>query len=439
VRISGPQAVGAFERLTGSVLARRTQGIVGTKIVFEGLRLEARLYLFVAPYSYTGQDVVEAHVLANQSTVDLLVQSLLQHGLRAAGPGEFTARAYLNGKIDLFQAEAVNEVIFSTSHMQCRAAERMLQGRLSSTLDSIRSKIVEGLSLIEAGLDFDEEETGSVAVEQTIEGLRDVQRRLEGLLSETAQTDSMTHLPSVGIAGVPNAGKSTLFNALLGKPRSLVSDHRKTTRDVLEAVLDLPHDRCVVFDCAGLLVQEEGIQDQLAQQAALQSLGRSDLVLFCVDLSKSDWQEDLAIRRRVAAKASMGVATKADLLESTERAGRLDQLARTLGESFLPLSAETGMNLLCLRDRIEQRLLSGRSRSDLSDAGQVHTMITARFRQTGTEAIDQLSQALYALEHGQSDIAAMMVRAAYQALSDTEHHVDEKVLDILFSRFCIGK
>jgi tRNA modification GTPase len=249
----------------------------------------------------------------------------------------------------------------------------------------------------------------------------------------------MTHLPSVGIAGIPNAGKSTLFNALLDMPRSLISNHRKTTRDVLEAVLDLPHDRCVMFDCAGLLVQEEGVLDQLAQQAALQSLGRSDLVLFCVDLSKSDWQEDLAIRRRVAAKALMGVATKADLLEPTERAGRLVELTRTLGESFLPVSAETGMNLLCVRDMIEQRLLSGRSWSDLSDAGQVDTMITARFRQTGTEAIDQLNQALHALEHGQADIAAMMVRAAYQTLSEVNHPVDEKVLDILFSRFCIGK
>ena len=192
------------------------------------------------------------------------------------------------------------------------------------------------LSLIEAGLDFSDGDVAGIAPGEMIQRLRSIKDPLEGCWSEAIQADSVVHLPSVGIAGAPNAGKSTLFNALLGSPRSLVSGHRKTTRDVLEAVLDLQHGRCVVFDCAGLLLQAEDVLDHLAQQAALQSLGRSDLVLFCVDLAKADWQEDLAIRRQVTAGASIGVATKVDRVDPADRPARLDALARALGRPSCP-------------------------------------------------------------------------------------------------------
>jgi len=440
LRITGPEAFAVCRGLVREALWPDARGIYRVDLVIDPeIVIEGRLYLFPSPHSYTGQALAEIHVEAGPPAIEALVQKLLGAGVRPAGPGEFTARAYLNGRIDLAQAEAVNEVISCTNRIQCRAAETVLQGRLSSSLDSMRSQILEALSLIEADLDFADGDVTGTPTGEMIDRLRRVQTDLEGSLSESVQADSLAHLPSVGIAGAPNAGKSTLFNALLGSPRSLISEQTKTTRDVLEAVLDLRHGRCVVFDCAGLLLEADDVLDQLAQQAALQSLRRSDLVLFCVDLAKPDWKDDLAIQRHVASNALMGVATKADLLDPAGLARRLDVLVRTFGEPFFPVSADTGMALDALRDMIGQRLLSGRSRPGLSDAGQIHTLVTARLRQAGTEAIDLLGQAIQALGHGQSDVAAMMVRAVYQTLCEAEQHVDDKVLDAIFSRFCIGK
>jgi tRNA modification GTPase len=214
----------------------------------------------------------------------------------------------------------------------------------------------------------------------------------------------------------------------------------------LEAVLDLRHGRCVLFDCAGLLLQTEALLDQLAQQAAMQSLRRADLVLLCVDSSKDAWQEDLAIQGLVVDRPLICVATKSDLIPPMDLSKCLDHLGQAFGQTFLSVSAKTGKNLDVLRNAVQQRLLSGSSRGGLSDAsalrldsGQTYVMLTARLRQAFTEAIDHLDQAVEAMGNDREEIAAMTVRAAYQALSDTEHHVDEKVLDILFSRFCIGK
>jgi tRNA modification GTPase len=371
--------------------------------------------------------------------VEALIQSVLNAGARQALPGEFTARAYLNGKLDLNAAEAVNEVISCTNRIQCEAAQRMLRGRLSASVEAIRAQILGALSLIEGALDFADEDIPANAAKEGLEALRQTRQQLEDLLSQAVQTDALAHHPSVGIGGLSNAGKSSLFNALVGSERSLVSDRQRTTRDVLEAVWDLPHGRCVLFDCAGLLPKADEVLDRLAQQAAIQSLSRSELVLFCVDVAACDWQEDLAILGLIGSRSLLCAATKADLLSPADLETRLDLLARTFNQSFLPVSSHTGMNLRILRDRIDTQLLSGPSLRSAPDCGQVHTMLTARLRQSGRSAIEHLREAIEAMGQGQEEVAAMMVRAAYETLGEAERPVDERVLDTIFSRFCIGK
>lgn len=440
LRITGPDTLEVCRGLVRGASCPQARGLhevdlaVGLDLVVEG-----RLYLFPAPHSYTGQTVAEIHVEAGRPVVEALVRGLLEHGARPAGPGEFTARAFLNGKMDLTQAEAVNEVISSTNHIQCRDAERLLQGGLSSAIAAIRSQLVEALALLEAGLDFPEEEATQGSEHQALEVLRAIHAGLKGRSSDVAHTDAVAHLRSVGLAGAPNAGKSTLFNALVAQTRSIVSDRPGTTRDVLEAVLDLRHARTVLFDCAGLVLRSQDILDQLAQQAAAQSLGRADLVVFCVDLSKARWQDDLAVRRQIAPRSVVSVATKADLVRPADLTERLDRLGRVFGQDFMPVSAKVGMNLDALKNRIERHLLSGSSGAGLSDSAQAYVMLTARLRHGLGEAAGHLSQALEALGLGHDEVAAMMVRAAHQALSDTQRPLDEEVLDALFSRFCIGK
>jgi tRNA modification GTPase len=226
--------------------------VTGSVTIDNELEAEAQLYLFLAPHSYTGDDIAEIHLHTNPAVTEALMDSLLGRGLRMAGPGEFTARAYLNGKIDLAQAEAVNEIIVSSNAFQLAAAEKLLSGRLSESSAKVRSAMMDCLSLIEAGLDFSGEDIELETGAEVIERLLGIKEQLEHLLTGSIRYESLIDLPAVGIAGAPNAGKSSLLNKLLGKERSIVSHRRKTTRDVLTAICVLEHCKCVVFDCAGL-------------------------------------------------------------------------------------------------------------------------------------------------------------------------------------------
>ncbi|KPJ65125.1 MAG: hypothetical protein AMJ43_11300 [Coxiella sp. DG_40] len=451
--MTGPRTVEICEQIFSPRISNKTNGLItGSIAVDDELRVDAKLYMTFGPSSYTGDDVAEIHIHTNASVTEALMRDLLGQRfgapLRMAGPGEFTARAYLNGKIDLAQAEAVNEVVVSSNKFQLDAAEKLLSGRLAEATSKVRSAMMDCLSLIEAGLDFSGEDIEFITRSEAIRALAGIKKELEQLLSASISYESVIDLPAVGIAGAPNAGKSSLLNKLLGKARSIVSHERRTTRDVLTGLLTLAHCRCVLFDCAGLtrcsmLDARDSILDELAQQAAIEALRNSFVVLFCVDLSKEDWSEDFSIRQLVEPQVLIPVATKADLLSEEILANRLVGLNNLFAAEFLPTSAVTGVGLEQLRDRIDKKLIelvvgSGSEGQVAERASGV--ALTARHRQAVTEAIESVSSAINESKAGNDEVTAMMLRAAYQAISDIEQqHIDERILDRIFSRFCIGK
>jgi tRNA modification GTPase len=444
VRISGPNTLDILRQIFNPPITKEKKGgvITGSIIIDVELRIDAQLYLFLTPHSYTGDTLAEIHIYTNPSVTGALLEDLLSKGLRMAGPGEFTARAYLNGKIDLAQAEAVNEIIVSSNRFQLAAAEKLLCGRLAETTEKIRSDLMDCLSLIEAGLDFSGEDIEFLTEAEAVRRLSDIQRELEQLLAGSIACESTLDLPAVGIAGVPNAGKSSLLNKLMACERSIVSPERKTTRDVLTNVLTLRHCRCVLFDCAGLIVKAENILDELAQQAAVKSLQDSSIVVFCVDISKADWVEDISIRGLIEPKFLIPVAAKSDLLSEGILANRIAKLNKLFSVNFLPTSAQTGIGLEQLRDTIDEKLIetalgSGRRGTAGREASLI--ALTARHRQAVTDAIEDVGQALNELEAGNEEVTAMLLRAAYQSISDIQQHVDEEILERIFSRFCIGK
>jgi len=466
IRIAGPGALGACRQICrpGVGPLARSRTLLSTSIaVDDELQIDAQLYVFLAPLSYTGDDVAEIHFYTNPAITEALIGSLLKRGLRAARPGEFTARAYLNGKLDLAQAEAVNEIIISSNEYQLAAAEKLLDGRLGETTAKLRESMMELLSLIEAGLDFSDEGIEFIARPEAARRLMAIKDQLGLLLSDSISLESVVDLPAVGIAGATNAGKSSLLNALLGRERSIVSAQHKTTRDVLTGVCTLAHCRCVLFDCAGLLMQPDGILDELAQQAATEALRNSTVVVFCVDASKTDWSDDAGIRklieRRVCpahqsppgtpirdgqagtkrcARHTLHVATKCDLLAEQTLAERLAALNELFGVDFLPISAQTGVGMDLLRKAIDGKLTE---RHDVPRASAV--ALTARHKQTVSEAIAHVGEAADELEAGNDEVAAMMLRAAYQTVADIEQpaaaRIDEQILGQIFNRFCIGK
>ena len=437
-----------------------TRLVPGSITVDARLRVDAKLYLFLAPHSYTGQTLAEIHLHTNSSVTEALMSSFLAKGLRMAGPGEFTARSYLNGKMDLAQAEAVGEIVSSSNKLQLAAAERLLAGQLAETTAKIRSSIMDCLSLIEAGLDFSSEDIEFITRPEALDRLISIKNQLEQLLAGSIRYESVIDLSAVGIAGAPNAGKSSLLNNLLGKTRSIISHQRKTTRDVLTGLLRLAHCECVLFDCAGLTLKPDNILDELAQQAAIEALRRASVVVFCVDISKkspAEWAEDISIRKLIEpgpdTPGLIPVATKSDLLSKDILATRLSELNELFDADFLTTSVKTGTGIKHLKDIIDCRIIEpalGSMTRDPSDERRVTSdeirdtryeiALTARHRRAITEAIENVAESVNELKADNDEVAAMMMRAAYQELSNIERqHIDERILENIFSHFCIGK
>ena len=451
LRITGPDTIEICEQIflkssgqyrRTSLKARRTGHErtvhTGCVAVDAELKFDAEIYIFFAPHSYTGDDVAEIHIHTNSSVTEALIDNLLNRSLRMAEPGEFTARAYLNGKIDLAQAEAVNEIIVGSNEYQLAAAEKLLAGRLAKTTAEIRQNLMDCLSLIEAGLDFSDQDIEFITRHQAVERLVAIKDQLEQLLSGSISYESVIDLPAVGIAGAPNAGKSSLLNKLLGKERSIVSPELKTTRDVLTGVLVLTHCKCVLFDCAGLMSRSGNILDELAQQAAIEALRNSDVVIFCLDISKPNWGEDIAILRLIEPKVLVPVATKCDLLCDEVLSKRLTRLNEIFALEFIPLSAHTGSGIELLRKTIDKKLTT-----EFDIPRDIAIALTARHKKAVTEAIQNLGESIDEVKTGNDEVVAMMLRAAYQAICDiaqpAEAHIDDQILEQIFSRFCIGK
>jgi tRNA modification GTPase len=443
IRLDGSQVIDILQHLfTSSVFDKA--GITAGRISIDtGIKLEAIVYLFRQPHSYTGDDLAEIHLWANQAITETLMEKLLSLGARPAFAGEFTARAYLNNKIDLAQAEAVNEVITASNTFQLAAAENLLAGRLGHLSKSIRESILDLLSRLEANLDFSTEDISHANKADIIAKLNETRSRLNDLLAGSIRSESTLDLPAVGIAGAPNTGKSTLLNKLLGRQRSIVSHQRKTTRDILTGEFELPGCRCILFDCAGLLapsdvegiVKSENILDELAQQAAIEAIRNAMAIIFCVDISRSDWAEDIAIHQLTNPAHLIAIATKTDLLSEKDLAERLPKLKSLFGCDFLPVSAHIGAGIDKLKAEIAERIIAATS-GHTKDA----VALTTRHRQALNNAIHDIVQAEKEIKAGSEELAAMMLRTAYNQLSNIEqHNIDEQVLDRIFSRFCIGK
>jgi len=437
--MAGPQAVEILNQVFTPPVSGNP-GIASGKIS----NLNSIVYLFRQPHSYTGDDLAEIHLWANPAITEALMERLLALGVRPASPGEFTARAYLNNKMDLAQAEAVNEVVAASNTFQLAAAQNLLAGQFGSTREKISSAILDCLSRLEAGLDFSTEDVELSNQADIIAVLDETMNRLRGLLAGSVRCESTLDLPAVGIAGAPNAGKSTLLNKLLGRQRSIVSHQRRTTRDVLTGELTIHGSSCVLFDCAGLLAPSkvegithcETILDELAQQAAIGALRNATAIIFCVDIAKPDWTEDLAVWNLINPSQLTALATKADLVAENKIAERTSKLKSLFGCDFLPLSAHTGAGAEKLKDKIAEQLITGTS----AVADKYAIALTARHRQAITAAIGDIVQAVKEIKAGNDEVAAMMLRAAHNALSDIDQHtVDEQLLDRIFSRFCIGK
>jgi tRNA modification GTPase len=440
LRISGPKAFEIVNcKLTiDNLPIAHKRGIYPFRIHLpDGVWADGMAYCFIAPASYTGQDLVELHLLAAVPVAEQVYQQILNAGVRQAGPGEFTQRAYLNGKFDLSQAEAVMHIVAAGSQSQIAAAQQLLSGGLAVKTAQISNGLLELLSLLEAGLDFAEEDIEFISSRQACDKITALTSKIQNLLDGTVRCEELMDLPSVGLAGLPGAGKSSLMNALTASQRSLVSDSQATTRDVLTELLELPGGRCILFDCAGLKDQSTDPLDQLANQAALGALQSAAAVIFCVDMTSHAWQNAAALFRQLGAKTCIAIGTKADKLDKHQIQQSHQKLKDLFGIDFLITSANHGDGLESLKNKLAETLLSALSGRDEADP---QIAINLRHRQRLESSLKQLTQAAEEINNGNSEVAALLLRQTRQELAGLEHeHIDERILDVIFSKFCIGK
>lgn len=436
IRISGDETFDILKSFTSQNFQKQ-RNIIHIPINIDGFELDCCLYLFHSPNSYTGSDLAEIHIFACDEAVELIFSRFLTLGCRGALAGEFTYRAYINGKMDLSKAEAVAQLIQSSNQYQLCAAQRLFGGSIEKKIGQIRREILELLSLIEAGLDFSAEDIEIIAPKKAIETAEKIRGGLGELLSGSITFEQIAQAPSVVIAGDTNAGKSSLVNALIGTKRSIVSDQSGTTRDVLEHWLKLDKCDCVLFDCAGLVAESADILQALANAAALRAIDDAMLIIFCADITKPDYSKDLEILKRLSKKPAIYAATKCDCLTDTQISTKLKSLTKLFGTDFTITSAKTGLGLEKLKELIEQNIIT--QTFNTSETAE-KTALTERHKQAVIEAIKNIENACGELEKGSEEITAMLLRSALQTLSSFEaEHIDEQILETIFSRFCIGK
>jgi tRNA modification GTPase len=295
VRLSGPGSSTIVRALwVGAPRELRARGMA-TGRIDDGRGTQPALLLWMpAPRSYTGEDVAELHVPGSPHLVAAVLSRVLELGAAAARPGEFTRRAFENGRIDLTRAEGVLELVAARNEAEARAAGQLLLGGLGTRVDALRDALDDVRALAEASLDFDEADTGHVANAELTASMAAIRARLDEALAFEHARARASVLPRVALAGAPNAGKSTLFNALAGAEHAIVTPISGTTRDVLEAEVELDGARALLLDLPGLDAEAGGV-DRAAQAAARERLASADVVLWVVDAAGEE--RDLARER----------------------------------------------------------------------------------------------------------------------------------------------
>ncbi len=426
IRVSGPDAARAVQTLAG-VLPTPRQATVRRLRAADGQEIDQALVLFFRdPASYTGEDSAEFHVHGGPAVVGALMEALAGLGLRLAEPGEFTRRAFENGKLDLAQAEAVADLIDAETEAQRRQALEQLGGRLSEVQARWSDMLTEALAMFEAAVDFPDEEVPAEVARRADPVLRALLAEIEAAIADADRGTRVREGYRIALVGSPNAGKSTLLNALVEREAAIVTPHAGTTRDVIEVPLVLAGYKVLMADTAGLRDTEEEIEAEGVRRARAWAEG-ADLRLWLVDGSSSE----LPGLPDEVGEGDICLITKRDL--PTGPAGAwAAEVARRMDIPSAEITAKGPSDVAWIRQLLSERVTEALGGSEPPAATRL------RHKELLTEAADRLRDALRQDE--QLELAAEDVRLAARALDRITGRIDpEAVLGRIFSTFCIGK
>ncbi len=382
------------------------------------------------PHSFTREDVAEFHLPGSPPLLNAALARLLELGATPAEPGEFTRRAFHSGRIDLTRAEGVLALVQSTNDAQARAARALLFGGLEARIAAARDHLVDLRTLCEASLDFDPDDAGHVPEPELRERMTHAEQALEEALGFEVQRAAPAGLARVVLAGAPNAGKSALFNALAGEDGALVSDHAGTTRDALEARIEVDGRAFRLLDTAGLDDAAASEPDVDAQALARSARGEADLVVWVVDARQARREQASSERSKLGDRPTCLVWNKTDLEPGAPPAWTRDLAV----EGPVAVSALTGAGIERLKSSIASIL-------DQTGAGGLERETALRHRSAIDLSLVELRSSRASLAEGLPlELVAEHVRRACDALDAVSGATTaEDVLDRIFARFCLGK
>lgn len=436
IRISGPDAPALARRL---VRRDKKNGDFESHRFYYGAVLdpdtgeavdEVMAVLMVAPRSYTMEDVLEIQCHGGYLVTRRVLDAVLRCGVRLAEPGEFTRRAFLNGRIDLVQAESIIDVIRSKTEAALSLAQHQREGRLSERLNNIRSFLRHALALVEAYIDFPEEEIDPAAQVEIEAKVRQALGQIEELLDGFDEGRVLRDGVSVLIAGKPNVGKSSLLNTLLQEKRAIVTSVPGTTRDIIEEVVNVRGLPLRMLDTAGIR-ETEDIVEKEGVRLTLEKIPQADLILFVLDGSRPFDDDDRMILDALSGRRSIVVVNKRDLSRLLHLPGELERMGT------VEISTSTGGGIDELRGVIFDTFIHGRA----IDSREYVALSQARHRDALEKARGKVAVFRDNLTLGLDlEILAVDLREALDAVGEvTGETTPDDILDMIFARFCIGK
>jgi tRNA modification GTPase len=433
LRVSGPDALTVLRRVAPGMddVQPRVQRLAALRHPDTGELLDRGLVTyFTTPASYTGEDTLEIATHGGVLTPQLVLDALLAAGARAAEPGEFTRRAYLNGKLDLLQAEAVADLIDGRSRALHRAAVHQMERGLSRRVSELRDAVIGTEALIAYSIDFPEEDEPPVPPARIQASAADIIARIDALLATAPEGELLREGALTVLAGRPNSGKSSLFNALLGTERAIVTDIPGTTRDAVEASASIDGYPFRLVDTAGLRETADRVEE-IGIEVARRYLSAADLVLFCIEAGREVDDDERAFMASMDGARLIVVRTKSDRHPD---AGAAD------ADPAVPtatVSAATGAGMPELRHALLGKAFGG----ILGEPGEAPLVTRERHARALCAARDEVAGFLGAMDDAvPMEFAATHLRAAVGALEDLVGVVSvDDVLDRVFGTFCVGK
>ena len=427
VRVSGPESCVIADRIVGCSLKPRFATYLPFKDL-EGNTLDFGLALFFqAPHSFTGEDIVEFHMHGGQVALDLLIKTICSLNARLAAPGEFSRRAFLNDKIDLAQAEAISDLINATTETAARSAIRSLSGEFSAIIHQLLEKLIYLRMYIESAIDFPDEEIDFLSDEVISSGLSELAAFYDSILSKTREGVVLNEGMRVVILGQPNAGKSSLLNALTGEATAIVTEIAGTTRDIVRETIQIDGMPLILVDTAGIRDAEDVVESEGIRRAWDQ-VNSADRIIVLIDAVTGITSADMSIIQKIDNPDIVSlVFNKADLNSGCLLPSELS------GLYSLNISALTGEGISDLKHHLKECMgYSGGEGAILARRRHLDALVQSR--SFLLQAISNLKQ------HMAGELAAEDLRQAQLQLNRITGNFDnEDLLDHIFSSFCIGK